>query len=108
MTPLILGLLGLAFHTAGSEGRRFEALAASDIRAKLQGEAVRVSVKTELADWLTGPFGNLARVTIRASDFTTEGLPLFTEPERGTRGKIGELRLILDRFSLGHLRIEHL
>jgi hypothetical protein len=104
---LIAGFFGLSYYFGGQEVRRFENLAAQDIRSKLEGPNVQVDVKTKL-NGLAGVMGDLSSVTIKASDFSTEGLPLFTEKERSTRGKVQEMHLILDNFRLSGLRIEHL
>lgn len=105
---LLAGLFGLLFGLGAREVRRFENLAARDIGSKLTGENVKVDVKTELNGIIGGALGDLKKVTIRASDFSTPGLPLFTEPERSKKGIVRELNLILDRFHLGGLAIDHL
>ncbi len=100
--------VGLAVHWSGGELRRFERLAAEDIRSKLHGDARQVSVRAEMKGPLGGLFGEVRRVTIRARSFSTDGLPLFTEPERSKRGRVQDLRIVLDDFTLRGLRIEHL
>jgi hypothetical protein len=102
------GLLGGIYVWGASEVRTFERRAALDISAKLTGDTRQVSVRTDLGDPIRAATGSLRGVTIRASHFATEGLPLFTEPERSTRGKVKVLKLILDDFTLGGLRIERL
>lgn len=91
---------GIANVTLG----RFHEKAASEIASKLQGGSVQVS--TELAD--VSLSGHLKSATISAKDFATQGLPLFTEPERSKRGRIDTLRIDLDNFSLRKLRVKHL
>lgn len=108
LTPLaILAGFGLLFGLGGGEIRRFERDAASDLKAQLTGERMQVSVRAEL-NGLAGLWGDLRSGTIRASDFATEGLPLFTEPERRTNGRLGELRIVLSEFVLSGLRVERL
>lgn len=95
--------LGILFGASGREVRRFENLAAEEIRSKLEGEAKQVTVRTKIG----GP-ADLHRVDIRASRFSTDGIPLFTEPEFSTKGRIRELNLALEDFSLGGLRVDRL
>lgn len=87
--------------------RRFERAAAAEIRSKLTGESPKVNVKVEL-NGIASLWGDLRSATISASAFATEGLPLFTEPERRRSGKLGTLRLRLSDFTLAGLRVESL
>ena len=103
-----IAALGLLFGLGAREVKRFERLAADDIAASLSGEAKKVKVKSELNGFLGGAFGDLKRVTISARSFSTPGLPLFTEPDLALSGKVRELRIELDDFVLGNLRVEHL
>lgn len=102
-------LAGLAFGLGvyAHQVRRLEERAAAEIASQLGGAERRVDVRAE-ADPLSAAFGDVRRVTIRASTFTTDGLPLYTEPWRSQRGRIGELRLELGDFVLCGLRIERL
>lgn len=108
MIPLVLGLFGALFYFGGSQVRHFENLAANDIRSKIQGEHAKVSVRTELNGIIGGPLGDLKKVTIRASDFQTVGIPLFTQPELSKRGRIDTLRIELREFTLAGLHIQEL
>lgn len=109
MNPwLLAALLGLGYHAGKAEVQRFERLAAEEISSKLGGEGAEVHVQTKLNGLIGGAMGDLKQVTIRASHFTTDQLPLFTEPDRGRTGRIRELRLVLDDFRLAGLRVEHL
>ena len=108
MIPLILGLFGALFYLGNSEVRRFENLAARDIRANIRGDRAKVSVKTELNGLIGGPLGDLKKVTIRASNFETDGVPLFTQPELSKKGIIRSLRIELRDFKLGGLHIREL
>lgn len=108
ITPLaILAGLGLIFGLGGAEVRRFERAAAAEIKSKLQGEHAEVSVRTEM-NGLAGLWGELSSATIRATHFETDGLPLFTEPERRKNGKLKLLRIELSDFVLSGLRVERL
>src|SRR5688572_30112291 len=103
-----LAALGLLFGLGAGEVRKFEKLAAEDIAATLTGQSKKVKVKSEMNGLIGGALGDLKRVTISARSFSTPGLPLFCEPELGTKGKVRELRIELDDFVLGNLRVEHL
>lgn len=105
---LLVAGLGLLFGVGRNEVRKFENAAAKEIGSKLDGPHKRVSVKAELNGPLDGPFGVLKSATIRASDFSADGLPLFTEPERSTKGSIQSLLLELRNFRLCGLRVEAL
>lgn len=99
--------LGLLFGVGKTEIRKFERRAEADILSKLSGYARQVRVSTEL-NGFGAAFGDVRRATIRASDFSTEQLPLFTEPWRSQYGKIRELRLELSDFVLAGLRVSKL
>ncbi len=103
-----IGMLGGAFLLGGGELRSFERKASQDILAKLQGEHASVKIRTDLGDPFRAMGGNVRRVTISARDFSTDGLPLYTEPGRSKRGRVRELRLDLREFSLGGLLVERL
>lgn len=99
---------GLAWGVGTSTVRDFERAAANDIRAKLRGPQMEVSVKTKLNGVIGGALGDMKRVTIRAEHFATDGLPLFTEPDRSQKGLVRDLRLELVDFELAGLRVERL
>jgi len=107
---VILAALGISAILGGAnaEIRRFENAAARDIAGRLEGEHRRVSVKTKPNGLLGHAFFDLASATIKAQDFSTPGLPLFTDPEFSRRGRIGELRIELDNFEPAGLKIESL
>ncbi|HVL38881.1 MAG TPA: LmeA family phospholipid-binding protein [Fimbriimonadaceae bacterium] len=109
LDPLLAGLALAGLYLLGSgEIRKFERLAAEEIRSKLGGDRARVDVRTQL-NGLFGAFsGDLRRVTITASDFETDALPLFTEPELSKRGRVRELRISLRNFRLAGLRVDAL
>lgn len=108
----MLGFLLASLGVLGGWGkitvRQFELSAAADIRSQLTGENVFVDVKTLLSGIIDGPQGDVRRGTITARHFSTPGLPLYTEPWRSQRGILRHLRLELDDFYLGNLRIESL
>lgn len=108
---MFLGFLAAAFGVLFGFGtievHQFEHAAADDIRSRLTGPA-QVSIQTKLNGIIGGPLGDIKQVTIKASDFSTEGLPLFTEPERSKKGVVRDLRIELSNFTLGKLRIESL
>lgn len=108
MIPFVLGLFGALFYLGHSEVRRFENLAARDIRSKIRGDHAKVSVRTELNGIIGGPLGDLKKVTIRASNFEADGVPLFTQPELSKKGSIDDLRIELKDFTLAGLRIKEL
>lgn len=108
MPWIILGLLALGANWAGNEIRGFERGASREIASLLNGSSKQVTVRTVPQGPFGHVFGDLHRVTIHAQDFYTQELPLFTEPEAGTDGKIGELVIELDRFQLGNLRVKRL
>jgi hypothetical protein len=91
-----------------NEIRSFEAAAAADIGSNLEGEHKRVSVKSELNGILGGLTGDLRKVVLRASHFSTAELPLFCEPERSRRGRVRRLEIRLEDFTLANLRVEEL
>lgn len=103
-----LAALGLTFSLGAREVKRFENLAAADIASVLTGDKKQVRVRSELNGFLGGALGDLKRVTISASQFSTDTLPLYCEPERGMKGKVRELRIELSDFVLGGLRVESL
>ncbi|MGV3616384.1 MAG: LmeA family phospholipid-binding protein [Fimbriimonas sp.] len=86
--------------------KRFEGAAASDLAAKLQGPDKRVHVQAKVGP--AGLFGDVHSVRIHASNFQTEGLPLFTEPDLSTRGRVGNLRIELTDFTLSGLGVRRL
>lgn len=108
MNPLaILAAFGAIFGLGGAEVRKFERAAAAEIASKLQGDQRKVRVKVEL-NGLASLWGDLRSGTITASNFETDGLPLFTEPDRSKSGKLGHLRMRLSDFVLSGLRVESL
>src|SRR5579862_3671711 len=108
MIPIVFGFFTALFYLGNSEVHRFENLAARDIRATLRGDNAKVSVRTELNGLVGGSLGDLAKVTIRASDFETDGLPLFTEPQLSKKGVIRDLRIELREFTIAKLHIQEL
>ena len=104
---LIAGLL-FAFGIGSDQVRTFERLAANEIKSKLIGDQASVSVSCKLNGFVGGALGDLKSATIKARNFSTNGLPLFTEPQRSKRGIIRSLNLELTNFELAGLRVEQL
>ncbi|MBX3096751.1 MAG: LmeA family phospholipid-binding protein [Fimbriimonadaceae bacterium] len=104
---VIAAALGIGLGFAGREEQRFERLAATDIAARLEGESKAVSVNVR-PDGLAALGGGLTFAEITAHDFSLQQLPLFTEPDRSTAGRIDLLRLNLSNFSLRGLRVARL
>ncbi len=98
-------LFGLGLGVASAEVEVFERSAARDIRSRLQGDNAKVDVDVMLDGFR---FGSVATADINAENFSLEGLPLFTEPDRSTAGRIGNLRLNLRDFVLRGLKVEEL
>jgi len=108
MIPLVFGLFAAIFYFGNSEVHRFENLAAKDIRSTIRGDHAKVSVQTQLNGIVGGPLGDLSKVTIRASDFETDGVPLFTQPGLSKKGIIRDLKIELRDFTIAGLRIQEL
>jgi len=108
MNPWVLGLLFGLFGLGASEVSRFERDSARDIYQQLEGPKRRVSIVARYPGILSPALGEVDEVIIRASHFKTDGLPLFTEPERSTAGSIRWLRLDLQDATLKGLRIDQL
>lgn len=101
MSIFLFGLASGFLVGAGLEAD-FERDAAREIASRLEGPAkVHVDARTNL----TALWGEVASVTIRASDFSTPALPFFTEPQRSTRGKVSRVHLRLKEFTLAGLRV---
>lgn len=103
----LLAGLGLLFGLGGIGSSYFERKAAADIGHSLKGTHVQVRVETR-AVGLNELGGHFKRVTIEAADFSTPGLPLFTEPQLPKSGKIDDLRIVLHNFELRNLHIKEL
>jgi hypothetical protein len=107
MLGFVIAAFGVLFGIGSVQVRQFENAAAAEIASKLQGPAV-VRVSTKLNGIIAGPLGDIKEAKISARDFSTDGLPLYTEPWRSKRGIIRELKLELSNFHLGGLRVESL
>lgn len=111
MALWLLGLAAGVFTLGNAEVKRFERDAAKDIASLLQGSEGRkpsVKVSASYPGLLSPAFGEVADASIVASGFSTQGLPLFTEPNRSKVGRIESLNLSLRDFSLRGLRVERL
>lgn len=108
MLGFLVAAFGVVFGFGSISVDRFERSAGLDILSKLKGEHARVTVQTKLNGIVDGPLGDVLQATIRARDFSTDGLPLFTEPWRSKRGIVRDLRIELTDFTLGGLAIDSL
>ncbi|MEQ1932401.1 MAG: hypothetical protein ABL962_00785 [Fimbriimonadaceae bacterium] len=108
MLGFFLAAFGVVFGAAKLEVRDFEHAAATDILAKLQGPNKAVNIETHLNGLFGGAGGDIKEVLITAQDFSTQELPLFTEPERSKRGIVRTLRIELFNFDLRNLHVESL
>jgi hypothetical protein len=85
------------------------AKAADAIRQRLEGGKGNVEVIIKVDGLISISTGDLQYAEIRASEFSTLGLPLFAEPDAEARfGRIGRLILRLSDFRLNGLRVEEL
>lgn len=108
MGPLLAAILiGSGSLLADREVKVFERAAAKEIAARLDGPDKVVTVKV-VPDGLGALWGALDRATIRASRFSVEGLPLFTEPGRSKAGRCGNLSIELDDFTVRGLHVDAL
>lgn len=99
-------MLGMAvlFGVRDAGIQSFERRAARAVAERLEGpdKKVAVDVKTGL-EW-----GRVDRARITASQFSLDGLPLFTEPDRSQFGKLDLLELRLSDFRLRGLQVQEL
>jgi hypothetical protein len=103
---LFLALIAALWIGGRAEVHHFESIAAADIASRLAGPRKLVSVNADV-----GPeaiFGDVHSVTIHASRFETDGIPLFTEPERSKRGILRKLKLDMADFQIGGLHVQTL
>lgn len=106
LIPVLLTLFGI--KAIDREISVFERRAASDLAESLQGPFREVSVKTKI----NGPFGpafaDIAEANISARNFSTDGLPLFCEPNLPKTGIVRMLNIELSDFFLGGLEVKRL
>lgn len=94
------------WRTANAEIHRFERLASEEIAGKLGGEAREVNIRAK-----AGPealFGDVHQVTLTATRFEANGLPLYTEPKRSHGGSVGSFEIDLSDFTLRGLHVARL
>jgi hypothetical protein len=108
MSPWLLGGVAALFGIGVLTVNDFERAAKNDIANALQGENKKVGVVVRYPNVLSPALGEASSVTIKASQFSTEGLPFFTEPKRSQKGKINHLKLELTDFYLRDLHVESL
>lgn len=87
----------------GTEWGRIERAAGADIKGILNAERVSVTAKS---DGILGTaLGQLESVTIEASGFEVDGMPLFTDPKLSRRGKLRQLEIVLKDFVIRDLPV---
>lgn len=105
--PWLLGGIAALFGIGAATVRGFESSASKEIASKLEGDHKQVRLSVTYPGLLSPMLGEVGTATIKASQFRTEGLPLFTEPKRSKKGTIQLLKLDLSDFYLRDLRCEH-
>lgn len=102
---LILWLTGGFLSFGEVTKSQFERSAAAELRSILGNQGkVTVSTRPNLAT--IG--GHLPSAKIVASDFTANGLPLYTEPSLSKRGRLDRLGIELKEFTLRGLLVQSL
>ncbi|MBS1723876.1 MAG: hypothetical protein JSS66_13090 [Armatimonadetes bacterium] len=104
---LALAAFGAAIGLGDREIHVFERAAAKEIKGKLQGPDAQVRVQV-VPDPIGVLWGALDSATIEARDFSVDGLPLFTEPDRSKAGRCGKLVIDLKEFELRGLKVASL
>jgi hypothetical protein len=103
---LLLALSGFALGAGlliGTEWARIESAAEADVKAILGAKEVSVAATS---DGIIGTaLGQVQKVTIAASGFAVDGMPLFTDPELSTRGKMRHLEIVLQDFVIRDLPV---
>ncbi len=84
--------------------REVEKTAAREIRQRLGGGEIQVKIEPDGVDGLM--HGRLKRLTVRARNFTLNGLPFTLEPGRPQSGRIQQFVLLIENASLRGLRAE--
>ena len=97
------GLALAAGVLIGTEWGRIERAAEADIKAILDAE--HVSITATMDGILGTALGQVESVTIEASGFEVEGMPLFTDPELSQRGKMRRLEIVLKDFVIRDLPV---
>ena len=103
---MFISAAGLALAAGvliGTEWARIERAAEADIKSILAADQVSV---TAISDGIIGTaLGQVESVTIEASGFEVEGMPLFTDPELSHRGKLRRLEIVLKDFVIRDLPV---
>lgn len=107
MNPWILGGIALVFGSAIAISD-FQRSVANEIALRLDGEGKQVHVEAEYGGILGPAFGEVSVATIKASHFSSQGLPFFTEPNRSQVGAIRKLILDFREFEVSGLKCESL
>ena len=107
MIPILIWLVGLgAYGAARTEIHHLEKSAAREIGANFGGEHKEVNVHVDFDPEIL--WGNIRRITVNASHFTAQGLPVGVEKNLSHNGKLRDLRFDLSDFVLRDLRVAHL
>ncbi len=84
--------------------REIEKTAAREIRERLGGGEIQVKIEPDGVDGLVQ--GRLNTLTVRARDFTLNGLPFTLTPERPQSGRIRQFVILMENARLRGLRAE--
>ena len=87
----------------GTEWGRIERAAEADIKAVLGADHVSMTAQND--GMLGTMLGQVESVTIEASGFEVDGMPLFTDPELSQRGKMRRLEIVLKDFVIRDLPV---
>ncbi|MCX7925804.1 MAG: DUF2993 domain-containing protein [Fimbriimonadales bacterium] len=85
--------------------REIEKTAAREIKQRIGGGDFQVKIEPDGVDGLTQ--GRLRTLTVRARNFTLDGLPFTLEPDRPKSGRIRQFVLRMENANLRGLRAEH-
>jgi hypothetical protein len=107
LNPWILGGIALVFGSAIAIAD-FQRSVAKEISSRLEGDQKKVHVEAEYGGILGPAFGEVSHAKISASNFSSQGLPFFTEPNRSQAGVIRKLTLDFRDFEVSGLRCESL
>ena len=98
-----LALFAIVLTLGRGAMREIEKSAAREIRQRIGGEC-RVQLEPDGVDGLMQ--GRLKTLTVRARDFTLDGLPFTLEPERPRSGRIKQFVMHMSNANLRGLRAE--
>ncbi|MFN3690458.1 MAG: hypothetical protein ACK4UU_05985 [Fimbriimonadales bacterium] len=99
-----LAIFAIVLTLGRSALREIEKTAAREIRERLGGGEIQVKIEPDGVDGLVQ--GRLRTLTVRARNFTLDGLPFTLTPERPQSGRIRQFVLLMENASLRGLRAE--